>query len=351
LIHDSHFVKLDDGREMVKVFINVDPESSGERLDLFLKKRLKRYSRGRIQRIINQGYMKIDGEENRKRSYRVKSGELIEILRLAPQNEQPLPHVDILFRDDSILVVDKPGNLTIHPTANVLKRTFTTWLYLNGYGDYVPAHRLDRETSGIVISAPRGEQSSLIKKEFFDKNIRKGYFALLRGRLSSVETIDYPIGEDVLSPIMIKVGVTKEGAPSSTTFVPFVSSAKGTIAGVFPHTGRQHQIRVHAEKLGFPLWGDKLYGQDSHVFLSFLNDGMTPHLLEKLGFERHMLHAAAIFIPAIPGIDARSFYSQLPDDFLSAAKSLDILLPPFVEFLDFMKQNLSMGDSLILGEN
>ncbi len=315
---------LDDGREATAVEIRVSRDQPG-RLDAVLAGRLVRYSRERIQQIIRGGTLTVDGCPVRKPAYRLKGGETVVFLRPLPEGEGPIPEVLILSRTDEILVLGKPGDLTVHPTANALKRTLTFWLSTQGLGEYTPSHRLDRETSGVLVCARRGEASRMVKGFFLEQRVKKGYLALLRGEVPGPCVVDGPIGDDEASPIRVRQTVRPDGAPSSTRFVPLASAPGATLAAILPATGRQHQIRVHAEHGGFPLWGDKMYGVGPEVFLSFIDEGLSPAQLEALRFPRQMLHAAFLLLPLAEGDEIH--YWHPPDDFLEAAGQLGLEVP------------------------
>ncbi|MBU1241134.1 hypothetical protein KJ865_15575 [Myxococcota bacterium] len=315
---------LEDNREATEVRVVVPGDQSG-RLDQILCQRLVRYSRERIQGIIRSGCLSVNGRVVVKPGARLRGGETILFLRPLPEGEEPLPPVGILEQSHDLLITSKPGDLTVHPSANALKRTLTAWLTLESLDHFTPAHRLDRETSGIVVCARRGAVSREVQMLFQDQLVKKGYVALLRGVLPRELTVEQPLGNDC-GPIYIKQGVCEEGAPSKTRFIPIAHNEVSTLVMVLPATGRQHQIRVHADFAGVPIWGDKIYGVEPEVFLTFIEQGLTAGLLARLKFSRHMLHAAYIRVPLSSG--SRIFYAHPPEDFLEAAGQLGIVVPP-----------------------
>jgi 23S rRNA pseudouridine1911/1915/1917 synthase len=202
----------------------------------------------------------------------------------------------IIFEDEGLLVVNKPAHVLCHPSKH------GPWSSLVGAcRELLSAERLhlvfrlDRETSGVVILARTPELGSRLQRAVAERRVRKTYLAILTGRLDESCTIDAPIGPDTDSLFAARQWVVPDsGCLASTTFEP-ISHADGyTLVRVDLHTGRRHQIRVHAAFIGHSILGDKLYGPDQRLMLQFMRDGFTEELRRQLVLDRHALHASEI---------------------------------------------------------
>ncbi|MBN2722653.1 MAG: RluA family pseudouridine synthase [Deltaproteobacteria bacterium] len=311
---------IDEDRIEVSLF--VDQLDHSKRIDSFMASRMKRISRGRITSMIENGNVFINSRKVIKNSTRVSYKDKISFYKSLPEEDDSPVNVEILHHNADILIVGKGGDLTIHPTANAYKRTLTTWLKNNHLGEYTPGHRLDRETSGIVICAKKGQPSSVLKGLFFRREIKKAYVALVKGTARNHFTVSDPLDFDTSSPIHIKMGVSEGGAPSETEFFSLGYGNNHSLLLCMPHTGRQHQIRAHLESQGVPIAGDKIYGQHPDIFLEFIETGMTEDLRKNLIFNRQMLHAIAVQLPWDEKI--QTFYMSPPNDFLEGCSMIGI---------------------------
>ncbi|MDP3071859.1 MAG: RluA family pseudouridine synthase [Opitutaceae bacterium] len=208
----------------------------------------------------------------------------------------------IVFEDDRLLVVNKPGDVVCHPSKA------GPWSSLVGalreYARLPTVHlvfRLDRETSGLVVLAKDPRMASRLQVAMQERKVGKRYSAILTGELAAAVTVDAPLGDDVSSPVFMKSAVVApgEGQRAVTHFTPKSHAAGFTLASVVTETGRKHQIRAHAQWLGHSLVGDKIYGPDSRCYLDFIDQGWTEALAAKLLLPRQALHCAEIdFRPA-----------------------------------------------------
>ncbi|MFO0634181.1 MAG: RluA family pseudouridine synthase [Nannocystaceae bacterium] len=287
----------------------VDACSDGARLDRFLTAKIRRLSRTRIQSIIASGAVRCPdrpGELLRAGS-RVRLGQLLVLRRPAPA-EPPAPlRAAVLHRDDELLVLDKPAGLTVHPSARYHRHTLTAVLRaaLGADHGWEMAHRLDRETSGVIAFGQRGRSASALKRAFQRRAVDKRYLALVHGPLRETGTIDVPLGPALDSRVRIKMGprtLADGGLPARSDVVPLChgsfEGAPITLVEVRPHTGRQHQIRVHLAHVGHPVLGDKLYGIDEQAFLDVVDHGrLMDALAQDLGIARQALHAWRLRLP------------------------------------------------------
>lgn len=223
------------------------------------------------------------------------------------------PHFDVLYEDDDVLVVDKAAPLLTHPTGE--KNEPTLWhgvrellayeLACGGQVSFV--NRLDRETSGITLIAKTPLSARELGKAMQQRLLHKEYFAVVQGApLWDSACCDEPIlrMETVADTrIHVRQCCHPLGKPCCTEFeVLRRTPARNGLPPLallrcIPHTGRLHQIRVHAAYLGFPLLGDKIYGGDERNYLDFIAEGWTPALAERLHIERHALHACSLRFP------------------------------------------------------
>ncbi len=290
-------------------------EQAGLRLDRFLQSRIPRISRTRAKAIVKRCAHRADGTK-RRASERVKAGETVIIVR-PPMNEPPVPkHFGVLYEDETVLVVDKPSGLPMHPTATYHKHTLT-WLLYEAYGEDAPqfAHRLDRETSGVVVCGKSLEAEVSLKKAFEDRKTRKRYLAIVRGEVALDEgEIAEPI-RGATEGLHVRMEIHPEGNPARTHFRVLERREGASLVSLRPITGRQHQLRVHLAHLGHPILGDKLYGPEgSAPFEEAIDIGLSEALLERLGHPRQALHATELEFPHPATGDFLAVESLLPWD-------------------------------------
>ena len=300
---------------MIYIPLVVDSSRDGFRLDRFLVSRITRLSRTRVQEIVAAGRVRRadTGELLLRPAQRLRVGEALVIERPAPVEPSVVLDYTELHRDPQLLVLDKPAGLPVHPSARYHNHTLTAVMRARmgkGHG-WEMAHRLDRETSGVLIFGRHGGSASALKRAFFARAVEKRYWALCHGCIEGHVRIDMPLGTAKDSAVHIKMGprALDDGGVAAVTGV--VALAHGefrgapiTLVEVRPETGRQHQIRVHMAEIGHGLLGDKLYGLDEARFLAVVDGersgSATPparalaELEAELGLARHALHAESI---------------------------------------------------------
>jgi len=314
----------DDGvRDIIALRIPVPPSCDGWRLDHFLKFRIGRLSRTRIQRILEEQISFADGRKVRASS-RVRSGEIIHLDRPAPVEPDVPREFAILAEDDGYIAIDKPAGLPIHTTAKFIRNTLTAVLRERYPGQPLQVcHRLDRETSGVLLIARNRAAARKLKMAFEHREIDKTYRAIVHGIPSPELTlIDMPIALLDTKTHMV-MGPTVGGLSAQTEIAVEQAFAGHALVRCHPLTGRQHQIRVHLAASGHPIMGDKIYRASEEEFMAFCDHGMTPELLERFdGLQRHALHAASLTFPHPTTGKPVTVNSPLPADLQAVVDSL-----------------------------
>ncbi|MET0339694.1 MAG: RluA family pseudouridine synthase [Polyangiales bacterium] len=271
----------------------VAPEFSGMRLDLFVQSRIPRLSRTRAQRIVKACAYREDGVK-RRASDIVRTGETVYIVR--PPFEEPATsrELPIVYEDEAMLAIDKPPGLPVHPSASYHRNTVSFILQERyGYADAPRiAHRLDRETSGLLLCGRTLQHERMLKAAFENRHMQKTYLAIVRGVLASdTGTISLSMARPDRGLHVLMVA-RPDGLAAVTDYQVRDRAPEHTLVELFPRTGRQHQLRVHLSAIGHPIVGDKLYGPErEQPFLEIIEGGLTPELEARLGHPRHALHA------------------------------------------------------------
>lgn len=294
----------------------VEANYAGWRLDKYLSEKINRLSRTRIQAIIMRD---LQSEVPLKSSTHVWPGLTFALRkRAALEPKVPSPEeLRQLYVDEDILVLDKPAGLPVHPSARYQRNTLTAQIIAKFGFRAEPAHRLDRETSGLIVCARTSAASRALGIAFQDGAVTKEYLALVVGWPDDAFEVDAPISKGT-EAVRIAVCIDPLGAPAQTRFLceARFSNADSRFALVrcFPMTGRQHQIRIHAAHCGHPLVGDKMYGGHPAYFDRFSKGLLTAVDWEALQLPRHALHAARLAFAHPRDKRPMVFSSPLPDD-------------------------------------
>jgi 23S rRNA pseudouridine1911/1915/1917 synthase len=300
--------------------IELRADREGERLDQFVARALPELSRARVQRLIDEGLVTVEGRAP-KASRRLSAGERVVVTIPPPEplilEPEALP-LRILYEDADLLVVDKPAGMPVHPGPGHLKGTLVNAVLahcpdLSGIGGALRpgiVHRLDRDTSGLIIVAKNDRAHQALQRQLKERAVEKRYLALVRGDLRPDEgVIDAPIARD--PRFRKRMAVVPGGRDAVTRWRvlgrfagPGSGEPRYTLVEAKPVTGRTHQIRVHFASLGHPLVGDALYGRRSALVA------------------RQFLHAAGLSFTHPSTGERLTFESPLPDDLREALRGL-----------------------------
>jgi 23S rRNA pseudouridine1911/1915/1917 synthase len=297
---------LEDFRKLGGRFENV---GVGERLDKFLADHYKFHTRRVWQERVLGGEILVQHNAPRlssphptglvrvKHTYHLKVYDQIWLFHPAEDEPDSVDSLEIVSDDGDCVVFSKPGNLVIHAAGMYIRNTFVNAARKMGYGDAAPVHRIDRETSGLLLCARSYEARQELSAAFREGTMKKMYLAVCKGRVDVPERfrIDLPMGDAVESRIRLKLWVNgTNSSQASTYFSKLAQFEDYTLLACYPQTGRTNQIRVHLAFAGLWIVGDKMYHPQEDVFLEFYEKGLTPWVEEQLCFPRHLLHNAGI---------------------------------------------------------
>lgn len=268
------------------------------RLDAYLAEYWPETSRSQWQKYIDAGYVKVNGvlETSNKKMLGEDDEVTFEIPEKPDHSESKLP---IVFQDENVIVINKPLGILSH-SKGAMNDEFTVGEFFRQYSTYHPdtnrpgiIHRLDRDTSGIMIGALNDETAHLLQKQFADRKTKKTYMAVVVGEPKQPRAvIDLPIGRNPVKPSTFKVD--SKGKSALTDYEVLAVHNGLSLVRLQPRTGRTHQLRVHMKYLGTPIYGDRVYGKEA---------------------DRLYLHAQSLEI-TIPKGDRRVFEAPLPPEFL-----------------------------------
>lgn len=309
--------------------IRVEEEHTGQRLDRVLTQNIAGLSRSRIKALIDAGHVTIDGQSAVDANLRVKTGTKIILNVPAVVSDTPLPQrmpLDIRYEDDHLIVINKPPGLVVHPAAGNPDSTLVNALLahcgdsLNGIGGVRRpgiVHRLDKDTSGLLVAAKTEPAHHGLSEQFAVHSIERRYDALVWGLPSPLSgTITGAIGRS--RHHRKKMAVVNFGGKEATTHYRVVKAygLNASHVACELETGRTHQIRVHMTHLGHSLIGDQLYGRATRR-------GTGPAISSAVkDFSRQALHAAALGFSHPVSKETLYFEADPPDDFINLQKTL-----------------------------
>jgi 23S rRNA pseudouridine1911/1915/1917 synthase len=303
----------------------VEKSLPGGRLDVLLREKFPAASRGAMQRLIEQGHVRVNGRAI-KPTHSPHAGEVVEVtwpaVRPAEAQPEDIP-LEILFEDQSLLVVNKPAGLVVHPAAGHEEHTLVNALLhhcrgsLSGIGGVARpgiVHRLDKETSGCLVVAKNDETHLALSEQFSGRTVKKIYHALLCGELArEAGEIHAAIARHPTHRKRMAICDDDDGRAAHTSYRVLEKLNHATLVEARIHTGRTHQIRVHFQHLGHPVVGDETYGARQNKKLKELANYAAPRVL---------LHAREISFIHPRTRKPVKFSAPLPDDFRLALKRL-----------------------------
>lgn len=255
------------------------------RLDILMKEIYKSYNRSSLQKFIESGFVRVDGEMILKPNAKFSRGVKIDLkVPEIVKNTDLVP--EVVYEDENVLVVNKPAGL-----LSEFKGEYCPEATLADYGLIV--HRLDRDTSGVIILAKNEETQSMLRRQFQERKTHKTYFAVVSGRLKlDGARIDLPMMRDLKRPTTFRVDAN--GKPAETFYRVLKTDGVHSLVELRPTTGRTHQLRVHMKYLGHPILGDPVYGEEKA--------------------DRLYLHAGRLEI-TLPGGVRKVFEVPMPESF------------------------------------
>ena len=320
-------IKKINGEEKIrmesKLIIDVPDEETGERIDSFLSGKTD-FTRTRIQQLIKDRNITVNGKPT-KSSYKIEENDEIiievpevETTEIKPENIK----IDIVYEDSDIAVINKQAGLVVHPAHGHYSGTLVNAILyhikdLSGInGEIRPGivHRLDKDTSGLIVIAKNDKVHAALTEMFQEKKIRKTYLAILKGKLNKSEgKIVTQIGRDKNDrKKMTVIDDATKGKNAITNYRVISQNNLFTLVKVNIETGRTHQIRVHMRYLGYPILGDSVYGRKDNE-------------------KRQMLHAYKLeFLHPVTGRQME-FTGEIPEDFQKALKKSDLKIDEIID--------------------
>jgi len=318
---DSNPIDYIDDEDFIS--LEIPMEMAGERLDKVLAGSLPDYSRNRLKSWVEAGAVMVDGKVTKAR-YLLRGGESIKVFpQEMPEqyafSSENIP-LDLVYEDDSIIVINKPPGLVVHPAAGNWSGTLLNALLFH-YPELklLPragiVHRLDKDTSGLMVVARTALAQTALVRQLQERTVGRRYLAWVWGDAPSQGKVLASVGRDQRDRLRMAAG-SPQGKPAATLFRRLAKSAfldsPVALLECRLETGRTHQIRVHLESLGFPLLGDPVYRK------------RTPGVAKQLPFERQALHAFALTLLHPRSNELMTWFHLPPQDLIDLMSQVDI---------------------------
>ncbi|GAU78730.1 RluA family pseudouridine synthase [Fusibacter sp. 3D3] len=290
--------------------IQIICESENIRIDAYLSEALNDLSRNYIQKLISGGHVTLNGKKLESKKIKVTLEDLIEIDIPEPEllsiKAESIP-IDIVYEDDDLMIINKPQGMVVHPAPGNYTGTLVNALMalteklssINGVIRPGIVHRIDKDTSGLLMVAKNNKAHEFLAAQLKDKTSRREYYAIVNGVIKQDSgTIDKPLGRSLKD--RKKIAIIPEGREAVTHYEVLERFKYHTLVKLKLETGRTHQIRVHMASIGYPLLGDPVYGVKS----------------ERVKYEGQALHAKIIGFVHPTTHEQMLFESELPDYFI-----------------------------------
>jgi len=306
---------MSEEQPATETIVSFTVEIDDERLDSTIAAHVRDLSRAASQRLIKDGAVTVNGRGS-KSSYRVSVGDEITVHIPAKPPEQTLPEdipLDIIYEDETLLVVNKPAGMVVHPALGHTSGTLVNAVLghcpdiaeVGGADRAGIVHRLDKDTSGLILVAKDDETRAALQRQFKRRQVTKTYLALVEDQMQPREgIIEASIGRNKRQ--RKKMAVVKHGREARTMYRAVEYFDDHTLLEVRPHTGRTHQVRVHLAWMGFPIVGDSVYGRRRQRLLK----------------SRHFLHAASLRFTHPATGEEVEFKAPLPPELDAVLKRL-----------------------------
>ena len=294
-------------------------ERASDRLDKFLVSCLPEFSRARVQGLIADGFVTVNGVAAKKAGQVIEDGDDIEVRIPPPQPSglaaEDIP-LDIIFENDDLIVVNNPAGMVVHPAAGHYSGTLVNAVLgydpeLEGIGgEERPGlvHRLDKETSGLIVLARNERAHNWLQDQFRLRQVEKTYLALVDGKPPTpAGRVEAPVGRDPSHRKKMAIVPPGKGREAISEYKTLESFKNHTLLEFHPRTGRTHQIRLHCQFLGCPIVGDAIYGK------------RTPTVT----IERHFLHAFRLKIILPSEKQPRTFEAELPEELKNVLEEVE----------------------------
>ncbi len=300
--------------------LRFDASAPGGRLDHFLVKHVPEHSRNRLQQLIRKGNVTVDGVTVTKSGFHLEGGERVEVVIPAVARTKLIPEsipLDVVFENEDVLIVNKPAGMVVHPSPGHDRATLVNAALghspdIKGVGGELRpgvVHRLDKNTSGLVVLAKHDQALRMIQAQFKDRTVEKVYLALVDGEPPTPSgKVDAPVGRNPRHRKRMAVVPESRGRVACTNYRTLERLGNHTLLEVKPETGRTHQIRVHMSFLGCPIVGDRIYGRRKPSFT----------------LQRHFLHALRLTFQLPEDSETRTFEAPLPGNLEAILERLRI---------------------------